>query len=79
MPCTILIKTDHMLVYLQVVWDKSRFLGCGFSREGATYVVCQYWPPGNYAGANAKHVHPLKPGYDPVQLVNDLLRPPKTN
>eukprot|EP01083_Nonionella_stella_P106318 306606_1 len=38
--------------YKQVVWAKTRYVGCGFSIcEGQTYptlVVCNYWPVGNY-------------------------------
>ena len=40
--------------YTQVVWAKTRRVGCVAracaSKRGATYVICNYNPPGNYIG-----------------------------
>ena len=40
--------------YTQVVWAKTRRVGCVAracaSNRGATYVICNYNPPGNYIG-----------------------------
>ena len=37
--------------YTQIVWARSRKLGCGSARKGRREVwVCEYDPPGNYAG-----------------------------
>ena len=42
------IPTGH---YTQMVWRKTRFIGCGIAHCGRTVdVVCQYSPPGNVIG-----------------------------
>ena len=49
---------------LQVVWKKSTQLNCGYAtftkgNYNSYYVVCQYYPAGNYAGQYAANVAPL--------------------
>ncbi|HOS38374.1 MAG TPA: CAP domain-containing protein [Spirochaetota bacterium] len=53
--------------FTQVVWAGSTELGCGraTSRRGGTYVVCNYNPPGNYAGRFPANVRPA--GSAPAQ------------
>ena len=37
--------------YTQVVWAKTRSVGCAFSSDGKTdFLVCRYSPPGNVIG-----------------------------
>jgi len=45
--------------YTQVVWATSRQIGCAYHKcetlkkadlKSAQFMVCQYWPPGNYRG-----------------------------
>lgn len=37
--------------YTQIVWRKTRKVGCGMAQSGTRQVwVCNYDPPGNYAG-----------------------------
>ncbi|XP_021903795.1 basic form of pathogenesis-related protein 1-like [Carica papaya] len=40
------------LHYTQVVWRNSRLIGCGKAKcnNGATFIVCNYDPPGNFIG-----------------------------
>jgi len=53
------MTTGH---FTQVVWAGSTEFGCGkaSSRNGGTYIVCNYNPPGNYQGMFPKNVLPLK-------------------
>jgi pathogenesis-related protein 1 len=43
--------------YTQMIWADTREVGCAIVSNGGngTYVVCQYYPPGNYVGQ-----HPYK-------------------
>jgi pathogenesis-related protein 1 len=37
--------------YTQIVWRDTKEVGCGVARGGGREVwVCEYWPPGNWAG-----------------------------
>ncbi|CAH9144574.1 unnamed protein product [Cuscuta epithymum] len=44
--------------YTQVVWQKTRFVGCAkalcnknkLENTSATFITCNYYPPGNYIG-----------------------------
>ena len=57
------MKTGH---FTQVVWKDSKELGCGVakSRSDGTYVVCNYNPPGNYAGRFPANVLKAKANAD---------------
>lgn len=37
---------------VQVVWRNTQLVGCGSAKcpGGGTFVVCSYYPPGNYNG-----------------------------
>ena len=52
--------------FTQVVWKGSKQLNCGYAtfknQYNSYYVVCQYYPPGNYAGQYATQVTELKDG-----------------
>ena len=52
--------------FTQVVWKASKQLNCGYAtfqnRYNSYYVVCQYYPPGNYGGQYAAEVTGLKEG-----------------
>lgn len=50
------MSTGH---FTQVVWANTRSLGCAVKRCGSRMWVCNYWPPGNYAGQFASNVRPL--------------------
>jgi pathogenesis-related protein 1 len=38
--------------FLQVIWKDTQFVGCGSGRaaDGTTYIVCSYFPSGNWEG-----------------------------
>lgn len=37
--------------FTQVIWNRTQYVGCGKStNSGLTFVVCNYYPPGNYGG-----------------------------
>lgn len=37
--------------YTQMIWDRTTLVGCGMASNGRnTYVVCNYWSPGNIVG-----------------------------
>ena len=38
--------------YTQVVWRNTRMVGCAHvvCRSGAIFIICNYYPPGNYIG-----------------------------
>lgn len=38
--------------FTQVVWDDTEMVGCGWATgaDGNEYLVCNYYPPGNFAG-----------------------------
>ncbi|VEL34189.1 unnamed protein product [Protopolystoma xenopodis] len=47
--------------FTQVVWESSRELGVGISKEDdlrSAYIVCFYFPPGNIRGEYTKQVPP---------------------
>lgn len=53
--------------FTAVVWKNTKQVNCGYATfvDGSFnkyYVVCQYYPPGNYAGEYAAQVAPLKDG-----------------
>ncbi|KAL5249334.1 hypothetical protein ACHWQZ_G018256 [Mnemiopsis leidyi] len=62
--------TSH---FTQVVWKTTTQLNCGFAASETfkrTYVVCQYWPKGNWVKAAdyPNEVHPLKGSVDEGNL-----------
>jgi pathogenesis-related protein 1 len=47
--------------FTQVVWKDTTAIGCGStycSNLGGTFYVCDYYPPGNYAGEYTANVLP---------------------
>jgi pathogenesis-related protein 1 len=38
--------------FTQVIWKNTQFVGCGSGRaaDGTTYIVCNYYPGGNFGG-----------------------------
>uniref|UniRef100_A0A8D8Q4Q0 Golgi-associated plant pathogenesis-related protein 1 n=2 Tax=Cacopsylla melanoneura TaxID=428564 RepID=A0A8D8Q4Q0_9HEMI len=46
----------------QLLWSKSKYLGVGMAANdnGQLFVVCEYYPPGNYLGEYPTNVKPLK-------------------
>ncbi len=48
--------------FTQLVWKNTKEIGCGISQdaEGGYYVVCNYYPAGNYFGEYIKNVFPKK-------------------
>ncbi|BBN06525.1 pathogenesis-related protein 1 [Marchantia polymorpha subsp. ruderalis] len=40
--------------YTQIIWRNTRYVGCGSATcpTGGKFVVCSYYPPGNYYGEN---------------------------
>ncbi|KAK5779047.1 hypothetical protein RI543_002931 [Arxiozyma heterogenica] len=54
------MATGH---FTQVVWRSTKEVGCAVKHCGSyyrDYVVCEYAPPGNYAGEFPENVMPLK-------------------
>nr|CAD1824773.1 unnamed protein product [Ananas comosus var. bracteatus] len=49
--------------YTQVVWRTTEQLGCAkiTCATGDTFVVCEYYPPGNYIGARPYKKKPVNP------------------
>ena len=47
--------------FTQVVWKGSNQLGCGIDIDSdyEVYIVCNYYPQGNYMGSFAKNVFPV--------------------
>jgi len=54
-----LYATGH---FTQLVWKSSNYVGFGKATDsnGYTYVVAEYYPPGNYQGEYAENVPPPK-------------------
>lgn len=48
--------------FTQVVWKGSNQLGCGIDIDSdyEVYIVCNYYPQGNYMGSFAKNVFPVQ-------------------
>ena len=46
--------------FTQVVWKSSKEIGCGFGESDGYYVVCNYYPAGNFHGQFDKNVFPYK-------------------
>ncbi|KAI9559394.1 hypothetical protein GHT06_016183 [Daphnia sinensis] len=53
------LKTGH---FTQVVWKATKMVGVGKAKSsrGTTYVVYNYYPPGNYQGQFAANVLPAQ-------------------
>lgn len=64
------LNIDSYAHFTQIVWASTRSVGCatqrcngmgnvGFSSGGVSFfTVCDYWPPGNWAGAYDQNVFP---------------------
>ena len=60
--------TSH---FTQLVWKDATQLNCGFATSKAlhrAYVVCQYWPKGNWMSQYPDQVQPLKVSTDSSKL-----------
>ena len=55
--------------FTQLVWKNTKEIGCGISQdaEGGYYVVCNYYPAGNYFGEYIKNVFPREDSGDAVE------------
>ncbi|QCD84234.1 pathogenesis-related protein 1A-like [Vigna unguiculata] len=44
---------DECLHYTQVVWKDTKSVGCARAKcdNNAIYIICNYYPPGNYIGS----------------------------
>lgn len=51
-------KGGEILHFTQQVWKGTTAVGCGVAKgaNGATYVACNYSPPGNVTGAFTSNV-----------------------
>ena len=66
-------RTGH---FTQLVWKNTKEIGCGIFQdaEGGYYVICKYYPAGNYFGEYIKNAFPRE---DSGDVVEEVVEDPK--